>query len=232
MKSKKLNPEDYYCLHYDQILDDSKRGLFGQIVRLSHKTLESGLGKTKYFENVLELGAGSGKHYRYVKHAFDSYVESDIRPKSKSHLDNSQDSRMVFRVLDAQTLEGIEDSSVDRLIATCVLIHLSNPHLALKEWRRVVKKKEGCITLYLPCEPGLVLRMARYLTTVRSAKKLGLDHLSFHYNEHRYHYLYLKRSIDEVFFRDSITWKRFPFFWGSWNFNLWVICKIRLTDWE
>ena len=77
-----------------------------------------------------------------------------------------------YRVADAQGLPH-DDDIADRLIATCVLLHLEKPESALLEWRRVTRPG-GVVTIYVPNEPGLLTRLGRGVTTKRAAVRAGL----------------------------------------------------------
>lgn len=225
MKLIRLTNKKYFQQFYDSLLEDESSNLLSRMVRLTHKTLENDTKKQEY-KIVLELGAGTGQHFRYVQHKFDKYIESDIRKNIKLSTKTFRDNRISFRVIDAQNLSQFKTGSINRIICTCVLIHLDNPLKALYEQRRVINKKNGLITLYVPCEPGLVLRILRYISTVQKAKKYGVDHLFFHYKEHKFNYLFLRTIIEEVFTDYEIKWKKYPFIIGSWNFNLWNICTV------
>jgi len=81
--------------------------------------------------------------------------------------------RNVQTVADAQVLPFL-DNSFGRVIATCLLLHLQEPELALLEWRRVTENN-GLITILIPTEPGLLLRLSRALLTSPKARRLGFD---------------------------------------------------------
>jgi ubiquinone/menaquinone biosynthesis C-methylase UbiE len=206
-------------------VDDNESSFFGFVVRWTHKSLEKAVSSSALFPVVLEVGAGSGRHQKYVKHRFEKYIQSDLR-YSPNKLNVSHNGKVIIKKVDAQALKGFEDGSVHRLLATCVLIHMQNPMQALNEWKRVIDKESGILTIYVPCEPGLVLRLLRNLTTVRRARKFGANHLSFHYKEHPYHYPFMRTIINEIFSDFQIQWKFYPFLVGSWNLNLWSICTI------
>lgn len=226
MQLIKLTSEEYYNQFYDSLLEDKSSKALSRMVRLTHKTLEKNTTRKSEYKTVLELGAGTGQHFRYVQHKFDKYIESDIRPHTNLTPKSFRDTRLSFRVIDAQNLSQFKSGSIDRIISTCLLIHLDNPLNALYEMRRVINKKNSQISLYIPCEPGFVLRILRYVTTVQKAKKFGVNHLFFHYKEHKFNYLYLKTIIEEVFTDYEVKWKKYPFIIGSWNLNLWNICTI------
>jgi SAM-dependent methyltransferase len=229
MQLSKLTKEEYYSQFYDLLLEDMSSKPLSRMVRLTHKSLERNNSKEKEYKTVLELGAGTGKHFKYVKHKYNKYIESDIRPRKTIKSEKFRDNRLRFKIIDAQKLNQFQEGTIDRIISTCVLIHLENPSKALNEWRRVINKKNGQISLYIPCEPGFVLRILRYVTTVQKARKFGVNHLFFHYKEHKFNYLYLKTIVDEVFIDCDVKWRKYPFIFGSWNFNLWSICTINFT---
>ena len=216
----------------NQIYDDNyvkllNTGSVGAVFEQTHKTLERGLPK-KEFDVVLEIGAGQGQHVKFVKHAWKSYLETDIRldllkRATKSRL---QQQGLEQAYADAEDLQNFGDESFDRVIVTCVLAHLKDAEKALLEWRRVLKPN-GYLSIYIPSEPGFLLRVARTLTTVPKARKLGYNHLSFHYREHRNHFPAMKMLLMETFSADYKKWYTYPIPKLSWNFSLWKIVQIK-----
>lgn len=193
-------------------------------------TMERGLANASY-PKVLEIGAGQGQHLKHVKHQWDTYVETDIRldtlvsttlrrPPLKKNI--------VQQFADAENLEAFADESFDRVIVSCVLAHLKNPETALEEWRRVLVPG-GVITIEIPSEPGMLLRLSRMIFTVPKAKRLGHDHLAFHYREHANHFPSMKMLVKHVFGGDEIKIYTYPIAGLSWNFSLWKIFQIKKT---
>jgi ubiquinone/menaquinone biosynthesis C-methylase UbiE len=178
---------------------------------------------------VLELGCGQGQHLKFVKQPVEEYIESDLRLENIPVRDiaskNVNIEKVVRTQLDSEILSPIKSESIDRVIATCLLAHLPNPESALIEWRRVTKQG-GSISIWVASEPGLLLRVLRQLTTVRKARRRGLNHLSFLYREHRNHYPYLQVLIRDVFESDHISVRSFPASYMSWNLSLWKIITI------
>jgi SAM-dependent methyltransferase len=219
--------DDIYENRYSALLDT---GLIGGMMGMAHKSLEKGF--YKHYPVVLEIGAGKGQHLEFVKHTFDEYLESDIRfDLLRGATTKRVPAPGVKQIgLDAQDLRDIQTGSVNRVIATCLIAHLGDPKAALKEIRRVLVVG-GEVALYIPSEPGLMLRLARYLTTVQKAKRMGYQHLPFHYQEHRNHYLFLKYILKEVFGDDKTSFRSFPIPGLSWNFSLWkVFTATKLKD--
>lgn len=219
---RNLSSDEYYDKFYVKIL---RSGIIGSVTDFGQRQMERKFRSEHYFENVLELGAGNGQHFRYIKCNFGTYAETDIRIDSLTEKAIHMGTQTRFQ-LDAEHLSEIEDCFYDRVIATCLLTHLSNPSQALKSWRRVTKPN-GYISIWVACEPGMLLRLSRFLTSNLIARKNGVDHLSYLYREHKINYLTCKHAIREVFVEDLIEEKYFPFRYLSWNFNFWKIYTIK-----
>lgn len=203
-------------------------GLLGLVYGLVHKIIERPFRREEYFEKVLEVGAGNGEHYDFVKHDFSLYFMTDISlpsfPKS------SQDLRIVVKQMDCANLIEFGENSIDRLIATCLLAHLDSPFKALMEWKRVVKPG-GIISLYLPSEPGMLLRFVRKFFIWPKSKRNGSLNPKFHtYSEHRNHYPGMISLVETVFSGDKIRRSRYPLRILGWNFSLFEILQIELVE--
>ncbi|WP_159732923.1 class I SAM-dependent methyltransferase [Methylosinus sp. Ce-a6] len=163
--------EEYESENYDC-------GLSGFVLRRSHVLIEKPYSATRKFARVLEVGAGSGIHLRYVRHHFDEYVMTDGQEDMTAQLQRAAlqyaDPRLTLRTEDACGL-SFADQSFDRLIATHVLEHLSSPHLVIEEWRRVLKPG-GVLSIVLPCDPGLAWRLGRMLGPRAAARRRGLHY--------------------------------------------------------
>lgn len=221
--------EEYYSKVFEQI---HYKGCTGCYTRHYHKALESGLVGS--FEKIIELGGGTGEHIEFIKHPFSLYVSVDIElPKRKTfnHY-NENTSSIFFNVANVQNL-SFNSSTFDRAIVTCLLHHVENPIKSLTEIRRVTKN-DGKVSIYLPSDPGLIYRVAQFVTTGiklnRALKKADIKLTSSQLNaiEHRNHVRSLNKLIGMVFKNDSITKKRFPIKFLSWNFSLYTIYNIKI----
>jgi len=67
------------------------------------------------------------------------------------------------------------DNTFDRLLATHVLEHIYQPHLALKEWLRVIKPG-GVLSILIPTDPGLAWRLGRHLGPRKQAMAKGIPY--------------------------------------------------------
>lgn len=158
--------------------ENYERGLAGWVMRRSHALLEKDFGPDVHFARVLEVGAGSGVHLRYVRHSFESYVMTDTSsamlervaewPRAKAS------GTVSARVADAAHLD-LPDASVDRLIATHVLEHLPQPQLVMEEWLRVVRPG-GVLSIVLPCDPGMLWRLGRHFGPRARGRSRGLEY--------------------------------------------------------
>jgi len=222
------NMDDYYENNYDKVLNT---GLVGKMSGFVHWLTEKSVPIESY-KSVLELGAGAGQHKFFLKNTFQSYHETDLRVKENSRLTALIMGRSVEvsrEYADAQELTEFEDNSVDRLIATCLLVHLPDPEKALVEWRRVLSAN-GIATIFIPCEPGILLRLFRSISTVPKSRKLGFSHKSIHYREHRNMYIYCDMLIKEIFVNDQVKRIRFPIPFFPWNFRLFDLVIIRKNE--
>lgn len=221
-----IDSDSYYANHYESIMS---RGLVGLMAKLNHLSLEHAPFAIQRMNlpdsKILEVGAGHGQHYKYVDTNFGSYLMTDIRPHLFKTVElESSKVRIEDKSIDAEYLPYPENS-FDRLVATCLLIHLPNPERALREWKRVVKSN-GLITIYLPCESGLLLRLAQSVSTRRKQKKIGIDAKYLHYKEHPYTYPFLISILKNVF-GENLKVRKFPFIYGGFDLNLWAVASIK-----
>jgi len=222
--------DDYYKRSYDLVLNS---GVIGRMSNFVHRLTEFFVPAAHY-GTILEVGAGTGQHKYFVKNSFDKYFETDLRidnPGEYAVTIGERKSSISRMQSDAQNLAQFKDCSMDRLIATCLLVHLPNPETALKEWRRVLAV-DGVATIFLPCEPGMLLRAFRFFTTIPKSKRLGINHREIHYREHRNMYILCDLLINEVFKNDELRRIKFPLAFLSWNFRLFDLVIIQKKDYE
>ena len=215
---------DSYINGYDSL--NSSQTLSSYFLSRSHKIMEDVVGSNQHFSKILEVGAGTGEHFRFVQHSYDRYYLTDqsevmLAAAQKKYASVATD-KIFFEKQDASKLT-YADSSFDRLIATHVLEHLPYPVAVLQEWDRLVRQG-GLISIVLPCDPGLLWRLGRHLGPRRNARRLGIEydylmaseHINSIYNlvvQIRYHF----PQAREVWYP---TRARLP------DMNLFYICNI------
>lgn len=219
-----------YESSYIQSYDTNNAGetLAGSFLQKSHQILESFFKSDELFDNVLEVGAGSGHHFPYVKHAFKRYVMTDGNEQMLGIARMKYSSQLLAESLRVEkqdaTALSYPDGSFDRLIATHVLEHLPNPVNVLQEWNRVVKP-DGVISIVLPCDPGLMWRFGRHLGPRRNAKKFGISYDYLQAAEHINSIYNLVVFIRHHFENINESW--YPSRIPSPDLNLFYVCNIK-----
>jgi ubiquinone/menaquinone biosynthesis C-methylase UbiE len=208
----------------------------------SHRDLERfALKNSCQNISIIELGAQGNQHRRYVRKNYRIYVTSDInlrllltavtdqklqQPKPRISQFGFEP-KVTFEKIDASEIP-YGDSEFNRLIATCLIVHISNPVDALEEWRRVVSDG-GEIDFFVPCEPGLILRLARNLTHKRRTSNWKLSYDLLHYSQHKNHFPAINEFVKYIFAEDEIKRRFFPFNFLPWEFNLWAIYNVKVS---
>jgi len=215
------------AFYRDMYQDFIGTGFVGFVAKLTHLSMEFGCGRGGLKRSnsglrIIEVGAGNGQHLKYTKNDYTEYVMTDIRP---TILPASSKKVIVdLRSISAENLP-YDDASFDRLIATCLIAHLPRPQDALLEWNRVLKQN-GCMDVYVPCEPGFMLRILQRLVTNPKKKKQGLHNSKLlHYRDHLQSYPRIKTELKALGIETSV--KRYPFPFLTWNFNLWAVFHLQ-----
>lgn len=189
-------------------------GAMGRFHDFYHRKLEKH-HKSNTGNRILEIGAGFAEHLKFVSSDFQSYVISDI------HLDESNrylvsnleslgllnDNRIEFAKSDVALLP-FKNDEFDRVIVTCVLHHVSNLEVALQEIRRVTRNK-GQISVYLPCDPGLLYRLIRHFASHAKQAKImnaSMSYVKFIWSlEHINHFPGILSKIRWIFREDDLA---------------------------
>jgi phosphatidylethanolamine/phosphatidyl-N-methylethanolamine N-methyltransferase len=212
---------EFYSEYYASLMNT---GIVAKMWSFIHRKMEKPFkGSTE--NRVLEIGAGNGEHLKAIAHKVNFYHATDIRIDllTKS-LGGRQD--VVIEMQDVTKL-SYDDSYFDRVIVTCVLVHLDDPLLALTEIKRVVKPG-GYISLYLPCEPGILLRVVRRFSTHAKARQMGIEDITFlHFLEHKNYYIAIDHFVGKVFANSKVRSRYYPLPFLSWNFNLFKLYTIK-----
>jgi ubiquinone/menaquinone biosynthesis C-methylase UbiE len=221
--------EHFYAETYECLMG---RGAIGLFWRYIHSRLDKNSNCSSN-TILLEIGAGHGQHFKLTSLKPALYIETDIR-QSMGYSVSFKESDFqlqgcIKRFLDAESLSEIPSGTIDSIIVSCVLAHLNDPEKALTEWRRVLKPG-GCLSLYIPCEPGLFLRLVRYFTTRRKLKSLGIVQSNLHWLEHKNHYPSMHFLVKRTFSFDSTQIRLFPFRYFLWDMNLFSLIKIVKTS--
>lgn len=212
-------PELYLDQTYDQ-------GLSGYFLRKSHVWSEEQFGPDIHFAKVVEVGAGLGEHFKYVRHSFDEYriTDSNLQVDESRLIANFKGEGKVFFSQEDATKLSYESDSFDRVIAAHVLEHLSGPHEVIREWIRILKPG-GVMTLVLPCDPGMLWRLGRFALARRKILKSGIE---YDYWMAREHINPINNLVSFVrYFFPSVEEKWLPFHVPLIDVNLFYIVHVR-----
>jgi len=241
----------YYEKKFESL---TSKGLFGMVHNNMHRSLESRNKTEQHIDKVLELGSGNLRHLKYVRQTFNEYHNVDIRmnlmtqysDKHKIDLtwsldhkhasflkcqENGDNSRIYFHEMSAHDLAYFPDSYFDRIVATCLIQHVTEVEKACTEWRRVVRPG-GTLSLYIHSEPGMVLCSFRMMFLHKVQDDYGTKHIKFVETEHRYSFLFCKNLLKNVFSKDNIEFTSYPLRYLSWNFSFWKIARITINSKE
>jgi phosphatidylethanolamine/phosphatidyl-N-methylethanolamine N-methyltransferase len=179
--------------------------------------------------NVLEVGPGTNPHIRFVGDKFEKYSFADISDFSIDHL------RVKFagnELIHVEKYDGVvlpyESGLFDRVIICHTLEHVPEPEKMLIEVDRVLKKG-GILSISLPCDPGLLWRLGRCLTTARNAKKkLGLSKPEYYYVMSKEHINAINNlvSLLTYHFAESLEEYYLPLGIKSYDLNFIYNCHI------
>ncbi len=169
-----------YREKFAELYDDSNYSspLQSFVMRASHKLIEKKFNNQCNFSRVLEIGAGTGEHIKFVRHRFSEYILTDLDQKTlevaEEKLSKVHTGKLKFEVQPGDSL-GYPDGAFDRVIAIHVLEHIYKPHLAIKEWCRVVKDG-GVLSILIPTDPGIAWRLGRHLGPRKNAIAQGISY--------------------------------------------------------
>ena len=195
-----------------------------------HENLEKTLpGKTKPIENILEIGPGVNPHLRFVRQKFQKYFFAETFDYAADYLTNKFADNECVEVdkYDGFSL-NYESSSFDRVIICHTLEHIPNPEKMLFEMDRVLKSG-GILSISLPCDPGLLWRAGRCLTTARAAKKkLGFTKTEYYYVMSKEHINSINNLVALLSYHFSEKLREYylPFYIKSYDINLVYNCHV------
>ena len=211
--------QDFYENYYSQVF--SKNGLSSLFNSFTHKALEFTVKSKKRME-ILEIGAGKGEHYKYVKKDFQNYTMLDLYPQPSNFADFPNANWFQADICDPK----LELPQYDRILVMCVFHHLSNPEIAMRNIKRFLKPG-GTFSLFLPSDPGILNRVNRKLFVTPSARKAGFNEYEIvNAREHKNHYWGLKKELEHQFKEYKISRRYYPFGIPAGNLSLFSIWQI------
>jgi len=149
------------------------------VMGASHRLIERDFGPERYLSTILEVGAGTGEHFPYVRHRYDRYFMTDLDPKALEVARKKLASWPGHEKIVFETQEGSQapyaDNTFDRVVAVHILEHICQPQLAIKEWARILKPG-GMLSILIPTDPGIAWRLGRHLGPRKNALAQGIPY--------------------------------------------------------
>ena len=201
----------YYQKYYKKIHSNlESNGSFS-----FHFQLEAAYSRLENFPIVLELGAGNLAHSKFLKHAYEIYLLTDIRIIEDTRIPEiepgliPQQPGIYKSMADARTL-AYSKNSVDRILTGCLLLHLDEPVAVLEEWLRVLKSG-GVIDTVIPNDQSLLVWLYRSLYSRRKSRRLGFrDFDLVNAFEHHSYYERIFRLVNAAFPIDHLEFHHYP----------------------
>ena len=147
----KYTEDDYHKNYYS--------GLSGKLMRQNHIILEKfNFGSA---DKILEIGGGFHPHIDFVKHEFKEYYCIDLESAQdlKTFI-NKNHSKINFNYYDGKKIP-FPDNHFERIVISHCLEHILEAEKFTVEMMRVLKK-DGIISMALPCDPGVLYRIGRF----------------------------------------------------------------------
>ena len=200
---------------YDQHL---YTGLNGILMRYCHRNLEKTL-PNKEFKKVLEIGAGSEPHYKYIKEKNCKYFILELKGGKKL-----LDKRFKYKFYDGNKIP-FKDSEFDRIILSHTLEHIVFPEFFLKQVLRKVKKG-GVVSISLPTDPAVMWRIGRLFNKIFKIKKTlntnaleydymnSIEHINSFFNLHSIIRYNFQKKIKESFLPFNINFPDINLFYN------------------
>ena len=159
-------------------------GAVGAMMQLCHKKLDENNYITKLNKNsiILEIGAGTSPHIKYLMHDFKKYIFLENSKFAINFLKKKfyHKKKINFKIYDGKRIP-FKNKCFDRIIISHVLEHISNPELFLEEMMKKLKKN-AILSIALPTDPGVLWRVGRFfLKLFQVRRKLNISNLEYDY---------------------------------------------------
>ena len=216
-KKNNYDPDEYKEYMYS--------GFLGKLFRRNHELME--IYDFKDNSKILEIGGGFVPHFPYVKHSIKEYHSVDLKEvRGLKNYINKNYKKIKFKYYNGKKLK-YKKNYFDRIIISHCLEHILEPEKFVNEMMRVLKK-DGTISIALPCDPGVLWRLGRYIMKIFFLKRnrgkdydhdyvLATEHVNSIFNL----YVILKKKFKiqkEIFYPINIK---------VIDINLFYICQIK-----
>jgi phosphatidylethanolamine/phosphatidyl-N-methylethanolamine N-methyltransferase len=220
-----------FAAMFDKLSESLYSGNSGYLINQTHKQLtnfgnKKAKNKKTEYKRILEIGAGKGELYQYVKGDFAEYLMTDISSWGENEINKitKADKRIKFELQNIENLT-YPDNHFDRILVTCVVAHVDEPFKALEELRRVASP-DGVLSIAVSTDPSIFLRIIRKLLVLRKMRNSEIPYDLHIAIQHRNNPLAILTMVKWIFEKDEIQIKYYPFRIKSWNLSTHLIINI------
>ncbi len=201
-------------------------GVLGILMNYCHKKLEIFKKKDSY-DKVLEIGAGSAPHLKYLTHSYNEYHIAETSNYASEVFEKNSNNKIIFKKYDGKKLP-YENEYFDRIIISHCLEHILSPEEFIFEMMSKLKKG-GVLSISLPTDPGFAWRIGRMFIRIFSIKK------TYNISGDEYEYINATEHINSIFnlislirynFKGSIEERFYPLKIKSPDLNLFYNVQI------
>ena len=201
-------------------------GVLGILMNYCHKKLEIFKKKDSY-DKVLEIGAGSAPHLKYLTHSYNEYHIAETSDYASKVYEKNLNDKIIFKKYDGKKLP-YENEYFDRIIISHCLEHILSPEEFIFEMMSKLKKG-GVLSISLPTDPGFAWRIGRMFIRIFSIKK------TYNISGDEYEYINATEHINSIFnlislirynFKGSIEERFYPLKIKSPDLNLFYNVQI------
>ena len=179
--------------------DHAYSGLMGFFMNHCHKQLEQ-FDFPKNISKILEIGAGSAPHYKFIKHDYDEYHIIETSEATLKQYDDNP--KIIPAHYNGKTLP-YENNFFDRIIISHCLEHINYPEEFLFETMKKLKTG-GVLSISLPTDPGLLFRLGRFYLKLFSIKK------KYKLSSKKFDYMNATEHVNSIFNLYSIIKYNYP----------------------
>jgi len=169
-------------------------GFLGLLMDYCHKKLETFRKDSFSFDKILEIGAGSAPHIKYISHNFNEYHIVETSDYASNYLKDND--KIFFKKYDGKNLP-YSDNFFDRIIISHCLEHINSPEEFIFEMMSKLKKG-GILSISLPTDPGVAWRLGRLFIKIFSIRK------TYNISGEEYEYINATEHVNSIFGLKSI----------------------------
>ena len=201
-------------------------GLLGYLMNYCHKKLEIFKKKNNY-DKILEVGAGSAPHLKYLTHSYNEYHIAETSDYASDFFKQNLNNKIKFTKYDGKKLP-YDNEFFDRIIISHCLEHILSPEEFIFEMMSKLKKG-GVLSISLPTDPGIAWRLGRMFIRLFSIKR------TYNISGEEYQYINATEHVNSIFnlisiiryhFKGTIDERFYPFLIKSPDLNLFYNVQI------